>query len=60
VNGGARRIHDLLAPIYPHLAPPLHGAALMTLKAHVEYLVDRGLVGATYGPFGTTLFPSRA
>jgi glyoxylase-like metal-dependent hydrolase (beta-lactamase superfamily II) len=60
VNGGARRIGDLLAPIYPQLALPLRGAALMTLKAHVEYLVDRGLIGATYGPFGTTLFPSRA
>lgn len=60
VNGGARKIRDLLAPIYPQLALPLHGAALMTLKAHVEYLVDRGLIGATYGPFGTTLFPSRA
>jgi len=60
VNGGARKIRQLLAPIYPQLALPLHGAALMTLKAHVEYLVDRGLIGATYGPFGMTLFPSRA
>lgn len=60
VNGGARKIKELLVPIYPQLALPLHGAALMTLKAHVEYLVDRGLIGATYGPFGTTLFPSRA
>lgn len=60
VNGGARKIGELLAPIYPQLALPLRGAALMTLKAHVEYLVDRGLIGATYGPFGTTLFPSRA
>lgn len=60
VNGGARKIRHLLALIYPQLALPLHEAALMTLKAHVEYLVDRGLIGATYGPFGTTLFPSRA
>ncbi len=60
VNGGARRIRELLAPIYPQLVPALHEAALMTLTAHVEYLVDRGLIGATYGPFGTTLFPSRA
>ncbi|HEV2517570.1 MAG TPA: MBL fold metallo-hydrolase [Devosia sp.] len=60
VNAGARKIGELLATIYPPLAQPLHGAALMTLKAHVEYLVDRGLIGATYGPFGTTLFPSRA
>lgn len=59
VEGGARKIKDLLAPIYPQLALPLHGAALMTLKAHVEYLADRGLIGATYGPFGTTMFPSR-
>lgn len=58
VNGGARKIHELLAPIYPKLALPLRGAALMTLKAHVEYLADRGLIGATYGPFGTTIFPS--
>jgi glyoxylase-like metal-dependent hydrolase (beta-lactamase superfamily II) len=57
VNGGARRIRDLLKPIYPTLALPLHGAALMTLRAHVEYLDERGLIGAVYGPFGTRLFP---
>lgn len=59
VGAGARKLGQLRAAIYPELALPLRGAALMTLKAHVEYLVDRGLIGATYGPFGMTLFPSR-
>lgn len=59
VEGGARKVSELLAPIYPKLPLPLRGAALMTLKAHVEYLADRGLIGATYGVFGTTIFPSR-
>ncbi len=58
VNHGARKVRDLLAPIYPTLAPNLHVAALMTLRAHVEYLADRGLIGATYGFAGTTIFPS--
>lgn len=60
VEAGARTVGDLLAPIYPDLAPSLRGAALMTLKAHVEYLADRGLIGTTYGLLGMTLFPSRA
>lgn len=57
VEGGARRVRDLLKPIYPTLSPVLHGAALMTLKAHAEYLADRGRIGATYGLTGMTLFP---
>ena len=59
VEAGATKLGDLLAPLYPQLALPLRGAALMTLKAHVEYLVDRGQIGATYSMFGTTIFPSR-
>lgn len=35
VNGGARRIGDLLAPIYPQLALPLRGAALIDRKSVV-------------------------
>ncbi len=31
----------------------------MTLKAHAEYLADRGRIGAANGLFGLTLFPSR-
>ncbi|MDB5539408.1 MAG: Metallo-beta-lactamase family protein [Devosia sp.] len=60
VEHGARRVSELLGPIYPGLALPLKPAALMTLKAHVEYLADRGLIGATHGLLGTTIFPARA
>lgn len=60
VEAGATSVSELLAPIYPQLAFPLHRAALMTLKAHVEYLAERGQIGATPGLFGTKLFPSRA
>ncbi|MDC9822620.1 MBL fold metallo-hydrolase [Devosia sp. ZB163] len=58
VGLGARKVGDLLKPIYPDLPQPLHGAALMTLQAHAEYLADRGLIGATYGVMGMRLFPS--
>jgi glyoxylase-like metal-dependent hydrolase (beta-lactamase superfamily II) len=58
VEAGARSIRELLRPIYPTLAPALHGAALMTLRAHAEYLADRGQIGATHGFSGMTLFPA--
>ncbi|MBN9315828.1 MAG: MBL fold metallo-hydrolase [Devosia sp.] len=58
VGQGARSIGDLLARIYPDLAPPLRGAARMTLRAHVEYLADRGLIGATHGVAGMVVFPA--
>lgn len=58
VAGGARKVRELLKPIYPDLPPALHGAALMTLRAHAEYLADRGLIGATYNVLGMTIFPS--
>jgi glyoxylase-like metal-dependent hydrolase (beta-lactamase superfamily II) len=58
VEKGATKIGELLAPIYPGLALELRGAALMTLRAHVEYLADRGQIGATYGLGGVTIFPS--
>lgn len=60
VDAGARRIGQLLASIYPTLPLPLHAAAQMTLKAHVEYLADQGLIGVTHGPFGITMFPLSA
>jgi glyoxylase-like metal-dependent hydrolase (beta-lactamase superfamily II) len=58
VKSGVRRVRDLLGPIYPGLAPPLHGAALMTLRAHAEYLADRGEISVTYRFTGMTLFPA--
>ena len=57
VRHGARAVGDLLAPIYPDLPLPLHRAARMTLRAHAEYLADRGLIGATYGLGGMRVFP---
>jgi len=59
VEAGARSLAELQKRIYPRLAVSLQPAARMTLKAHVEYLADRGRIGATYGLFGLTLFPSR-
>ena len=57
VNAGARRIGELLRAIYPTLPLHLQPAARMTLKAHVEYLAARGLIGASQGLLGLTLFP---
>jgi glyoxylase-like metal-dependent hydrolase (beta-lactamase superfamily II) len=58
VAAGARRIGQLLNPIYPDLPLQVQAAARMTLRAHAEYLVDHGLIGATYGFTGMTLFPA--
>jgi len=58
VNGGARTIHDLLRKIYPLLAANLQFAAALTLRAHVEYLADQGLVRMRRGLFGTRLTPA--
>ena len=60
VEAGATSLTQLLRRIYPTLAVPLQGAARMTLKAHVEYLADRGRIGAAHGLLGLTLFPLRA
>jgi glyoxylase-like metal-dependent hydrolase (beta-lactamase superfamily II) len=58
VQSGAKGLGELLSAIYPDLNPLLRGAARMTLKAHVEYLADRGLIGADHGFFGTSTFPA--
>jgi glyoxylase-like metal-dependent hydrolase (beta-lactamase superfamily II) len=60
VEAGATSLDALRQRIYPTLALALQGAARMTLKAHVEYLADRGRIGAAHGLFGLTLFPLRA
>lgn len=59
VEAGATSLGELQRRIYPALPPPLAAAARMTLKAHVEYLVDRGRIGAKHGLFGLRLFPRR-
>jgi glyoxylase-like metal-dependent hydrolase (beta-lactamase superfamily II) len=60
VETGAATLGELQRRIYPKLALALQAAARMTLNAHVEYLADRGRIGAAHGLFGLTLFPSRA
>ncbi|HEY9012477.1 MAG TPA: MBL fold metallo-hydrolase [Devosia sp.] len=57
VGKGARRLGDLLRAIYPGLKLQLVPAALMTLKAHVEYLEGVGAVRARRGVWGMRLRP---
>ncbi|WP_421761692.1 MBL fold metallo-hydrolase [Devosia sp.] len=57
IAAGATRIGDLLKIIYPTLALPLQPAARMTLKAHVEYLAERGQIGLAHTLFGPRLYP---
>lgn len=57
IAAGATSLGALRRRIYPALSLPLRAAARMTLKAHVEYLADRGRIGAAHGLFGLTLFP---
>jgi len=58
VAGGAPRGGPLRRRIYPDLAPPLHRAAEMTLRAHVEYLAAHGEIGASRDLGGLVLFPA--
>jgi glyoxylase-like metal-dependent hydrolase (beta-lactamase superfamily II) len=60
IAAGATRIGDLLKTIYPTLPLPLQAAARMTLKAHVEYLAERGQIGLMQALFGSRLFPIAA
>ena len=57
INGGARRLGDLLQIIYPRLALTLIPAARMVLEAHVEYLEQTGKIAVRRGPLGATFHP---
>ncbi len=58
VKAGATNIGQLLARIYPTLAPALRVAAGLTLQAHVEYLEDEGKIRVQRGLFRTRLAPA--
>lgn len=58
VGKGATRISELLRRIYPTLAVNLRFAAALTLKAHIEYLADRGTIRMRRTPFGLRLSPA--
>jgi glyoxylase-like metal-dependent hydrolase (beta-lactamase superfamily II) len=59
VNGGAHSIANLLRRIYPTLSPKLRLAAMLNLRAHVEYLDAQGLITMRRGVFGLRLSPAR-
>ncbi len=48
-----RTIRQLLPMLYPDIPPVLRAAASMTLKAHAEYLENKGEVTLHRGYFGT-------
>ncbi|MCM2476596.1 MBL fold metallo-hydrolase [Rhizobium sp. CG5] len=49
IRGGDRLIPDMVAAIYRDTDPRLHGAAALSVLAHLEDLVEKGLV-QTDGP----------
>jgi glyoxylase-like metal-dependent hydrolase (beta-lactamase superfamily II) len=58
VAAGATKISNLLDRIYPTLGAKLRFAAALTLKAHIEYLADRGLIRARRTLLGLRLSPA--
>ncbi len=46
INQGHRSISAIVAQIYPGLDPKLHAAAGLSTQAHVQHLVEQGLVAA--------------
>ncbi|MDX8512395.1 MBL fold metallo-hydrolase [Mesorhizobium captivum] len=50
IRGGDRRIKDMVAAIYRDTDPRLHGAAGLSVLAHLEDLVARGLVATEGDP----------
>jgi glyoxylase-like metal-dependent hydrolase (beta-lactamase superfamily II) len=58
VAAGATRTSELLARIYPQLSARLRFAAALTLRAHIEYLAERGIIRASRTLFGLRLSPA--
>lgn len=55
VTDGVRSILAVVAAIYPRQSPAIRAAAAMTVRAHVEYLADRGALRLRRTPLGTRL-----
>jgi hypothetical protein len=47
VRDGDRTVPDVVRALYSRIDPALHGAAGLTVFAHLERLIERGLVRAT-------------
>ena len=54
---GVDSIREMRRRLYPMIDGKLLGAAWMTLKAHAEYLEERGEIKIGWGFFGPKLFP---
>ena len=50
LQAGDRTIADIVAQIYRDTDPRLHGAAALSVLAHLEDLVARGIVNADGDP----------
>jgi len=51
LRAGDRRIGDIVAQIYADIDPKLHGAAGLSTRAHLEHLIEQGLVRQTEDVF---------
>jgi glyoxylase-like metal-dependent hydrolase (beta-lactamase superfamily II) len=58
VKAGATSVSQLVGRIYPTISPMLKTAAAWTLKAHIEYLDQQGLLRGRRTLFGTRLSPA--
>ncbi len=47
IRQGAKRVEDIAAAIYADVDPRLHGAAALSVRAHLEHLVELGRVRDT-------------
>jgi len=51
VKAGARRVEDIVARVYAGLDPQLFDAAALSTRAHLDHLVEQGLIRMTDGVF---------
>ena len=58
IHNGDRLIADMVAAIYRETDPRLHGAAALSVLAHLEDMVEREVV-RTDGPPSLKVFTSR-
>ena len=50
LEAGARTIPELVAQMYDHLAPGMHGAAARSVLAHLEHMAETGRVASDGKP----------
>jgi glyoxylase-like metal-dependent hydrolase (beta-lactamase superfamily II) len=58
VKAGVRSLKEIRRRLYPTLGWALLGAAWMTLRAHAEYLEERGEVKLKMGMWGLEVWPA--